>query len=72
LVSFVAGNALLLSVEDFVRTKTGGNYNLVATTLAILEDANKFYQSRGFEMSDEATVGRLLMRTFVKSVSTAF
>jgi hypothetical protein len=61
----VTGKGLLLAAEDFVR-KSQDDFNLVATTPAILDSANAFYRSRGFEVREEVAMGQLLMRTFVK------
>jgi O-methyltransferase involved in polyketide biosynthesis/GNAT superfamily N-acetyltransferase len=62
----VTGKGLLLTAEDFVRRKSMGDFNIVATTPAILDHANAFYRSRGFEVCEEVTMGQLVMRTFVK------
>jgi GNAT superfamily N-acetyltransferase len=65
------GSALLRACEGFAtrrQRKCHGNLSLMATTPAELKQANSFYQSCGFKVTEEVRSGDLLMRTYVKSI----
>ena len=41
---------------------------ILATTIDILEAANKFYRSCGYELQNESKIGKLSMRDFIKTL----
>ena len=67
------GTSLLRLVIDHIQeaeSRGNGTENilLLATTPAVLDGANLFYISRGFEVHAETFYGGTLMRTYVKTV----
>ena len=67
------GKALISTVQEFTRDRLDSVSNepaiIMATTPAILEEANKLYSSIGFELISEVTQSDLLMNTYDLSVN---
>ena len=64
------GKLLLQSIEKFVRSKelSGTTIGLIASTPEVLEAANCLYSSNGFDPSLETQMGKMLIRTYVKTL----
>ena len=61
------GQAIVKLLESHAKER---NHTCVlATTIDILEAANKFYRSCGYELQNESKIGKLLMRDFIKTLS---
>lgn len=61
------GSTLLQLTEGWVRSRHATKpFKIVATTLALLEEANAFYTKHSFTLDREELVGDLQMRTYAK------
>ena len=64
------GKALLQMAESVVAAKVTRKkprqYRIVATTLALLEEANRVYTKQGYYLLEETSIGELRMKTYAK------
>jgi GNAT superfamily N-acetyltransferase len=62
------GRTLATMAEQFALSQ--GSPKLIANTLTILESAMRLYEALGYKHEKDATIGTLVMRTYVKELDS--